>query len=238
MNVREERRLHGQCHGTAVQDASAHEAAAAGEERGEGGGLTSTHTSLRDPRGRDAALRERKSRGWSWGTSPWRRSRGGGGGRERAAAGRGTKQRARAVTCGLGRRGARRCELPPRRREEGRRDRAPWTRLHLLQREAHLCGQGRRIAGWTSSRTRPRRRVRRERAPPDARPRNFRQPGRCPPRADATRVVAGHVAAQNLVRHGEAGRSGGTSAAVVAVERAARRRCPPRKRPAHGRPVR
>ena len=108
VNVREERRLRGQCRGTAVQDASAHEAAAAGEERGEGGGLASPHTSPRDSRGRDVALRGRKPRGWSWGTSPWMRSRGGGGGRERAAAGRGTRQGARAVTCGRGHREARR----------------------------------------------------------------------------------------------------------------------------------
>ena len=81
-----------------------------------------------------------------------------------------------------------------------------------------------------------------DRLPPTSRgpsdPRRGRTSARCPPRAEAARAVAGHVAAENLVRHGEAGRSGGTSAAVVAVERAARRRRPPRTRPAHGRPVR
>lgn len=95
-----------------------------------------------------------------------------------------------------------------------------------------LCAQG------ISSRTRPRRRGRRERASPAARPRNFRRPGRRPPRAEAAQTVAGHVAVEELMGHGDEGRSGGTSAAVVAVERAARRRRPPRTRPAHGRPVR
>ena len=40
----------------AVQDAPAHEAAAAGEERGEGGGLTSPHASSHNSRGQDVAL--------------------------------------------------------------------------------------------------------------------------------------------------------------------------------------
>ena len=62
---------------------------------------------------------------------------------------------------------------------------------------------------------------------------------RCPPRrADDARTVARHIAAEELVGHGEVGKSGGPSSAVVAVERAARRRRPPRTRPAHSRPVR
>ena len=92
--VREERRLRGQGRGTAVQGVPAHEAAAAGEERGEGGGRAPPHASPRDSRGRDIALRGRMPRGRSWGMSPRRRergagSRGGSGGPPAAARGRG-----------------------------------------------------------------------------------------------------------------------------------------------------
>ena len=113
---------------------------------------------------------------------------------------------------------------PPRRRSWARAAR-PWR----APGRRGSAGATPRGTSWTAS-------------PPTSRgpsdPRRGRTSARCPPRAEAARAVAGHVAAENLVRHGEAGRSGGTSAAVVAVERAARRRRPPRTRPAHGRPVR
>ena len=91
--VHEERRLLGQGRGTAVQDVPAHEAAAAGEERGEGGGRAPPHASPRDCRGRDIALRGRMPRGRSWGMWPWRRervarSRGGSGGPPAVSRGR------------------------------------------------------------------------------------------------------------------------------------------------------
>ena len=180
VEVREERRLRGQGRGTAVQDAPVHKAAATGEERGEGGGLAPPNTSPRDSRGRDVALRGRKPRGCSWGTSPWRRSRGGGGGRERAAAGRGTRQGARAVACGRGRREARR---RGQRRRGGRK-------VGESARRERGCVDGRHRRAFankaaeppsrTTSRTRPWWRGRRECAPPDARPHNIRRLGRRP----------------------------------------------------------
>ena len=94
----------------------------------------------------------------------------------------------------------------PQWQERGRRDHVPRTRLCSRPREMRLYGQGRQTVVRDVLRTRPRRQGRRGRAPPDARPRNSRRLGRCSLRAEATRTVAGHVAAEEVVGHGEVGK--------------------------------
>ena len=175
---REERRLRGQGRGTAVQDVPAHEAAAAGEERGEGGGRAPPHASPRDSRGRDIALRGRMPRGRSWGMSPRRRergagSRGGSGGPPAAARGRGRGRTPADEVAG----GVR------RRRRGGWRGGGETAHRGV----GRICG--REICAFadkaaespcvTSPRRRSRQRGRRGRAPPDARPRDSRRSGRC-----------------------------------------------------------